>query len=411
MTSVRSKFLEYESANKRVPYLEKQIRTQVLRYYRQRLGGSSINSYRGMCMLVLTVSRDLQARHLTSAPRSRTLNTLPDDHRMLPSTQYGLLHMKTGAPVDDSRMLDEQRRFAKIIENVICAYINRHSQDIASPQMGELSTDAQRAALQASVESHMPRAYQWAPQAWVLNGGSMFDFHPSLVYLCAPFAHCMKAEAGVYFAFERLMDMIQEYNTLNPLPQRVASFLTLFRTTLPELHAYFEAEEVDLVAVATSWLQHLLARELQIEDVMRLWDTYFAVPDLLDLHVYVCLAILTNCKDALEEFDRSETTSMLFSLPPLNIDRVRSRLTRSSTMRSTSVLATSTIKCLSSDCRSVEGHIHVIQYLHVATRRRAQEACPSTSRELTLPVVCTTRFSVLSGNLPCHQRLQLTVCR
>lgn len=319
--------------------------------------------------------------------------------------------MKTGAPVDDSRMLDEQRRFAKIIENVICAYINRHSQDIASPQMGELSTDAQRAALQASVESHMPRAYQWAPQAWVLNGGSMFDFHPSLVYLCAPFAHCMKAEAGVYFAFERLMDMIQEYNTLNPLPQRVASFLTLFRTTLPELHAYFEAEEVDLVAVATSWLQHLLARELQIEDVMRLWDTYFAVPDLLDLHVYVCLAILTNCKDALEEFDRSETTSMLFSLPPLNIDRVRSRLTRSSTMRSTSVLATSTIKCLSSDCRSVEGHIHVIQYLHVATRRRAQEACPSTSRELTLPVVCTTRFSVLSGNLPCHQRLQLTVCR
>ena len=239
----------------------------------------------------------------------------------------------------------------------------------------------------------------------------MFDFHPSLVYLCAPFAHCMKAEAGVYFAFERLMDMIQEYNTLNPLPQRVASFLTLFRTTLPELHAYFEAEEVDLVAVATSWLQHLLARELQIEDVMRLWDTYFAVPDLLDLHVYVCLAILTNCKDALEEFDRSETTSMLFSLPPLNIDRVRSRLTRSSTMRSTSVLATSTIKCLSSDCRSVEGHIHVIQYLHVATRRRAQEACPSTSRELTLPVVCTTRFSVLSGNLPCHQRLQLTVCR
>ncbi|KAI3628695.1 hypothetical protein CBS14141_000398 [Malassezia furfur] len=46
------------------------------------------------------------------------------------------------------------------------------------------------------------------------------------------------------------------------------------------------------------------------------------MPDLLDLHLYVCLAILTNCKDALEELDRSETTGMLFSLPPLDVDRI-----------------------------------------------------------------------------------------
>lgn len=54
-----------------------------------------------------------------------------------------------------------------------------------------------------------------------------------------------------------------------------------------------------------------------------LTDTYFAVPDPLDLHMYVCLAILTNCKDALEELDQSEAKSMLFSLPPLDVDRVR----------------------------------------------------------------------------------------
>ena len=51
-------------------------------------------------------------------------------------------------------------------------------------------------------------------------------------------------------------------------------------------------------------------------------DTYFAVPDPLDLHLYVCLAILANCKDALEELDQSEAKSMLFNLPPLDIDRV-----------------------------------------------------------------------------------------
>lgn len=53
-----------------------------------------------------------------------------------------------------------------------------------------------------------------------------------------------------------------------------------------------------------------------------LGDTYFAVPDLLDLHLYVCLAILMNCKDALEDLDRSETMSMLCSLPSLDVDRV-----------------------------------------------------------------------------------------
>ena len=61
------------------------------------------------------------------------------------------------------------------------------------------------------------------------------------------------------------------YNEVQPVPQRVATFLTLFRTTLPELYAYFEAEEVDILAVATSWLQHLLAREMQTHDLMRLW--------------------------------------------------------------------------------------------------------------------------------------------
>ena len=47
------------------------------------------------------------------------------------------------------------------------------------------------------------------------------------------------------------------------------------------------------------------------------------MPDLLEMHLYVCIAILTNCKDALEELDRSEITSMLFALPPLDMNRAR----------------------------------------------------------------------------------------
>ncbi|EPQ29645.1 uncharacterized protein PFL1_02865 [Pseudozyma flocculosa PF-1] len=198
--------------------------------------------------------------------------------------------------------------------------------------------------LEGSLKARMPREYEWMPQiettrddgtnagpgSGLAGGGSRGggaagtprEFHPALVYLCAPFVKCIRVEAGMYFAFERLMTMMAEYNARKPLPLQVATFLTLFRTTLPELHSYFEEEEVDIISVATNWLQHLLAGELRIEDLMRLWDTYFAVADPIDLHLYVCIAILTNCKDSLEELDRSETRSMLYSLPPQDIDRV-----------------------------------------------------------------------------------------
>lgn len=52
------------------------------------------------------------------------------------------------------------------------------------------------------------------------------------------------------------------------------------------------------------------------------------MPNPLDLHLYVCIAILTNYKDVLEELDQSEVKSMLYSLPPLDIDRVSHAIAR-----------------------------------------------------------------------------------
>lgn len=275
MTTVRNKFLEYESVSKRIPFVEKQVRTEVLRYYRQRLSSNSSERERFGVSIIRgprpapTTSSTFDAEQTQDVQRDE-----PKYPRILPSTQYGLVTMRSNPMVDDSEAVYDQRRLSQNVENVLCAYLNRHllnpAQEGEHPQA---ERDEEYAALQKTMESRMPRVYQWAPQASLVPGTNLGDFHPSLVYLCAPFAQCVRAEAGIYFAFERLMTMIEEYNTIHPLPQRVASFLTLFRTTLPELHAYFEAEEVDLLAVATSWLQHLLAREMQMDDLMRLWGT------------------------------------------------------------------------------------------------------------------------------------------
>jgi hypothetical protein len=170
----------------------------------------------------------------------------------------------------------------------------------------------------------------------------------------------------MYFCFERLMTiygslgssfsplhsctgtygplplLTEDYTTSQPLSVRMTFFLSIFRQFLPDLHSYFEEEAVDMRELASAWLEGLFAKEMQIGMLMRLWgpspspssscsslmldtintDVYFSIPDPLDLHPYVCLAILTTCKDALEELDQSEVRSMLLSLPPMDVDRV-----------------------------------------------------------------------------------------
>jgi len=54
-------------------------------------------------------------------------------------------------------------------------------------------------------------------------------------------------------------------------------------------YSYFEEEEIDANAWIPSWLRFLLARELHLNSVLRLWDTYFSCQESLELHTYVCL--------------------------------------------------------------------------------------------------------------------------
>ncbi|KAJ1499024.1 hypothetical protein HMI56_004626, partial [Coelomomyces lativittatus] len=74
---------------------------------------------------------------------------------------------------------------------------------------------------------------------------------------------------------------------------------------------YFDEEEVDAKDWIVSWLQFVLAKELPLECLLRLWDTYFSEPEGFDLHPFVCLALLQQMKDALEELESSEICSLL----------------------------------------------------------------------------------------------------
>ncbi|KAI8364256.1 rab-GTPase-TBC domain-containing protein [Blakeslea trispora] len=155
-----------------------------------------------------------------------------------------------------------------------------------------------------------------------LNSNRDIEYNPSMISLCAPFIHVMENECDAYFCFEKLMQAIEEFNQSMSLKEQVAQFMTLFRCSLVELCSYFDEEEVDLNEWSTSWLQNLLSKEMRFENLVRLWDTYFAIPDPFQFHPFVCLSILQSAKEALEDLEQSEIRTLLLRLPLLNMEMI-----------------------------------------------------------------------------------------
>lgn len=69
-------------------------------------------------------------------------------------------------------------------------------------------------------------------------------------------------------------------------------------------------------------MQHLLAKELPMDCVLRLWDTYFSSAEGLGLHLYTMLAILVNFSEELTELEHSELKGFLQHLPEMDMDQV-----------------------------------------------------------------------------------------
>jgi hypothetical protein len=81
----------------------------------------------------------------------------------------------------------------------------------------------------------LPKEYQWAhlpaevsatSTLFTLDSASIHgdeqvgqyvqpDYHPDLILLCSPFVKCIRVEAGMYFAFEKLMSMRGELYNVN----------------------------------------------------------------------------------------------------------------------------------------------------------------------------------------------------
>jgi hypothetical protein len=162
------------------------------------------------------------------------------------------------------------------------------------------------------------------------------NYHPreyscGLLHLLAPFVHVYSTERELYYCFEALLGRIDSRLSDEGCVELMVSFNTIFRHTLPELYRYFEDEAVKPNDWLPSWLRFLLARELPVLSVLRLWDIYLAYeqeqqpqrgPPYFELHPYVCLAILQLSIEDLLELDTFEIHWYLDHLPPMDMGNV-----------------------------------------------------------------------------------------
>ncbi|KAF9997755.1 hypothetical protein BGZ79_008546 [Entomortierella chlamydospora] len=185
---------------------------------------------------------------------------------------------------------------------------------------GEITRYLRKIKIESSRD--IPRLFEEYISAFC-NQNRQVEYYPAMVNLCAPFVYSVKCEWDAYMCFEKIINMLDDHFNEQSINEAVAKFMTLFHTCIPDLYSYFEEEEVNIKEWAASALRYLLSRELPLECTMRLWDTYFAIPDSdwISFHPYACLAILKSLKEGFEDLEQSEIRTVLMRLPKLDMDR------------------------------------------------------------------------------------------
>jgi len=121
----------------------------------------------------------------------------------------------------------ELKRFTRSTENVVCAYLNRWSWNNSiksrrnlnlkeeSETLGSSHSDQEQVLAQDDGSGEGERENTGRnnldPEL-DLDTSATPEFHVALIHLCSPFVKCVRVEAGMYFAFERLMTMLGEYS-------------------------------------------------------------------------------------------------------------------------------------------------------------------------------------------------------
>uniref|UniRef100_M4C434 Rab-GAP TBC domain-containing protein n=1 Tax=Hyaloperonospora arabidopsidis (strain Emoy2) TaxID=559515 RepID=M4C434_HYAAE len=132
-------------------------------------------------------------------------------------------------------------------------------------------------------------------------------------------ANLQVVEADSYWCLTKLLDDIQDHYTFaQPGLQRMVQRMEeLVHRCDAELFEHIvERENVQFVQFAFRWMNCLLMRELPLNGIVRIWDTYLCEDSGFEsFHVYVCAAILMTFGETLKTLEFQDLVLFLQNLP------------------------------------------------------------------------------------------------
>lgn len=237
---------------------------------------------------------------------------IPDKVR--PEVWPYLLHVSKPDKSEEMKLVRAQNQEYEEVDKTI------HTEDVRNIRQ---EIKRYRPMMPYFQNSHARKKFESVMVAYV-NYNTDFEYMPNgSLYLAGPMVYLMKKESSAFFCLHGLIKKMEEegFSRENEA-QNVSTFMMFFQQMLPELFTYFEDEEVGPNDWAVSWIRFLLAKELPMDCVLRLWDTYFSCAEGLGLHLYTMLAILVNFHEELIELEHSELKGFLQHLPEMDMDQI-----------------------------------------------------------------------------------------
>ena len=113
-------------------------------------------------------------------------------------------------------------------------------------------------------------------------------------------------EADAFWCLTKLLDGIQDnYIFAQPGIVRQVSALKDLTTRIDGgLAKHLESEKVEFMQFSFRWMNCLLMREMSVNCIIRMWDTYMAEEQgFSDFHLYVCAAFLVKWSEQLTKME------------------------------------------------------------------------------------------------------------
>lgn len=126
-------------------------------------------------------------------------------------------------------------------------------------------------------------------------------------------------EADTFWCLSHVLDGIQDHYTFGQpgIQREIENMKGLIRRIDVSLYEHLKMIGLEFMQFAFRWMNCLLVREMSLNNIIRMWDTYLAEGpnSFAEFHVYVCAAYLNRWGSLLKQMDFQDAMLFLQDLP------------------------------------------------------------------------------------------------